>query len=206
MKVIFSCITIGFFLMACNPKNNDIPNKLPVEDAATETWNGFRKIEPVEIRNPIQLIGKEWMLITSGNDSSFNTMTASWGGIGEIWYKPVTFITVRDTRYTYEFLKKNEYYTLTFFDESYKNILNMLGTKSGRDTDKIKESGLTSVSTPTGSVSFTEAQMIIECRKLYADPINKENILDNTIVEKTYGSETAPHTLFIGEIVNVWVK
>ncbi len=47
--------------------------------------------------------------------------------------------------------------------------MTILGTKSGRDTDKIEESGLTPVSLPSGAVAYTEAHTIIECKKIYED-------------------------------------
>ena len=37
--------------------------------------------------NPFTKIGSEWMLITAGDESGCNTMTASWGGLGVLWGK-----------------------------------------------------------------------------------------------------------------------
>ena len=64
--------------------------------------------------NPFQKIGKEWMLITAGNKEKANTMTASWGGVGVLWGKNVVFAFVRDTRYTKEFIDREETFSLTF--------------------------------------------------------------------------------------------
>ena len=58
------------------------------------------------------------MLVTAGDESSYNTMTASWGGMGYIWERPSTFIFIRDTRYTYQFLQQHESFTLSFFNEN----------------------------------------------------------------------------------------
>jgi flavin reductase (DIM6/NTAB) family NADH-FMN oxidoreductase RutF len=81
----------------------------------------FKEIKPTEIKgNPIHLIGQEWMLITAGTPQHFNTMTASWGSMGELWFKPVCFCFVRPQRYTYEFMEKSDVFTLSFFDEQYK--------------------------------------------------------------------------------------
>jgi len=207
MKNLFLIIVVVTLFVSCKQDNKSEGLINKQGSKSVEQWNGYRKIEPTDIKdNVIKLIGKEWMLITSGNEDSFNTMTASWGGLGEIWFKPVSMITVRDTRYTYEFLQKNDYYTLSFFPDRLKNKLSLLGSKSGRDADKVKEAGLTPIDTPKGSKAFSEARMIIECRKLYSEPFNKESILDKDIVNKVYGSETSMHTLYIGEIVNVWVR
>ena len=89
-----------------------------------------------------RLIGKEWMLITAGNIQHFNTMTASWGGLGWLWNKPVAFIFVRPERYTYEFIESGGRITLSFLPEAFKPVLNLCGSKSGREIDKIKETGL----------------------------------------------------------------
>ena len=64
------------------------------------------------------------MLITAGMPDHFNTMTASWGRMGELWFKPIFFCLVRPQRYTYEFMEKCEVFTLLFFDERYKSQLN----------------------------------------------------------------------------------
>ena len=89
----------------------------------------FHKIDPKQIPdNPFQLIGGDWMLVTSGVPGACNTMTASWGGVGVIWNKPVTTIYIRPQRYTYEFLEKNSLYTLSFFDEEYRAALKLCGS------------------------------------------------------------------------------
>lgn len=157
--------------------------------------------------NVIKLIGKDWMLITAGGENSFNTMTASWGALGEIWSKPVSIITVRDIRYTYEFLENNEHYTLSFFPDEYKDALTILGTKSGRDSDKVKESGLTPLPLENGTIGFKEAKLVIECKKLYAEPFKKASFIDETVYENIYEKgENSMHTLYIGEIINVYIK
>ena len=171
-------------------------------------WNGYTKVKAMDIeRNAVALVAKDWMLITAGNEVSFNTMTASWGALGELWAKPVFMCFVRESRYTHQFMQDNDYYTLCFFDEAYRDKLQLLGSKSGRDTDKIKESGLTPVATPLGSMAFAEARMIIECKKLYSAPFDPANFHDAGLFSSIYtGHETSMHTQFIGQTVNVWVK
>jgi flavin reductase (DIM6/NTAB) family NADH-FMN oxidoreductase RutF len=156
--------------------------------------------------NAIRMIGKDWMLISAGStDNGFNMMTASWGGLGFLWQKPVSFIFVRPQRYTFEFTEKGEYYTMTFFEEEHRDILRHMGTVSGRDFDKINESGLTPVTTENGSTGFAEAKLIIECRKLYAGVINPDDFTDTDLDSTIYPSKDY-HTMYIGEIVNVWRK
>ena len=102
------------------------------------------KIDPKQIdENVIRLIGSQWMLVTAGNPAHFNTMTASWGGLGFLWNRPVAFVFIRPQRYTFQFAEENSGLTLSFFGEEYRDALKICGSRSGRDTDKVAEAGLT---------------------------------------------------------------
>lgn len=151
-----------------------------------------------------KLIGKDWMLVTAGNPENCNTMTASWGGLGELWNRPVAFIFVRPTRYTYEFIERENFFTLSFFEEKHRKTLQLCGTISGRKSDKIAESGLTPVASDNGSVFFQEAKLVLECKKLYFADLNPENFLDPNI-EKHYPHKDY-HRVYIAEIVNSYSK
>lgn len=165
----------------------------------------YKRIAPSEIKeNPFSLIGDEWMLITAGNMENYNTMTASWGGFGVLWHKNICTIYVRPQRYTFEFMEKNEVFTLSFFDSKYKEALKFCGSKSGRDYNKADETGLTPVSTEQSSVGFREAEMIIECRKIYCQDIVPENFLDESI--KNNYPDSDYHRVYVGEIINVYSK
>lgn len=165
----------------------------------------FKNISPTLITdNPFQLIDKEWMLITAGGIESFNTMTASWGGFGILWNKPVVFCFVRPVRYTYEFMEKAGFFTATFFDREYRKALNFCGANSGRDTDKMAATGLTPVASPNGSVYFEQARLVLECRKLYFSDINPEHFIDPAINNNYPMADY--HRMYIGEIVNCMLK
>lgn len=167
--------------------------------------NTFKEIKPVEIQgNPIHLIGQEWMLITAGTPEHLNTMTASWGCMGELWFKPVCFCFVRPQRYTYEFMEKSDAFTLSFFDEKYKTQLNFCGSRTGRDTDKIAECGFTPVTAENGSVFFEQARMVLECRKLYFQDLDPARFLDESIM-KNYPKEDY-HRMYVGEITRVLLR
>ncbi len=165
----------------------------------------FKEINISDLNlNPFAKIGKEWMLITAGSKENFNTMTASWGGLGVLWNKNVAFTFIRPSRYTFEFTQKEEYFSLCFFHEEYKSALTLCGTKSGRDTDKVKEANLT----PTfidGVPCFDEASMVIICRKVYAQEMLKECALCED-VKKHYGENEPYHTMYVGEIVKAYTK
>jgi flavin reductase (DIM6/NTAB) family NADH-FMN oxidoreductase RutF len=151
--------------------------------------------------NIFQMFDNEWMLITAGKIESFNLMTASWGSFGILWNMPVAFAFVRPQRHTYNFINSNSQFTLTFFDRQHKHILNYCGQHSGKDVDKVKETGLIPMVTPSGSISYEQAQLIIECRKIYSDDIKADKFIDTDIIRKVYPTKDF-HRLFIGEIIH----
>ncbi len=165
----------------------------------------FKEIAPEElVEAPFKLIWKDWMLVTAGGIDSFNTMTANWGGLGELWFKRVCYVVVRPSRYTYEFMERGDVFTLTFFDQKYRDALNICGAKSGRDIDKVKETGLTPVASEAGGVYFDEARIVLECKKIYFQDINPSNFLDDSIKEGYPDSDY--HRLYIGEILRCMVR
>ncbi|MBE5967688.1 MAG: flavin reductase family protein [Lachnospiraceae bacterium] len=161
--------------------------------------NYFKEISPEAIRkNTFQLIGKEWMLITAGDENKANAMTASWGGLGVMYGKNVAFIVVRPQRYTKEFLDREETFSLNFFEKEYKDVLKYMGSVSGRDEDKITKSGLTleySDHTPY----FNEARNILICKKLFKQTLQGEALLDERLVKTWYPNKDY-HDLYIAEI------
>ena len=149
--------------------------------------------------NPFDLISKQWMLISAGTEEKWNTMTASWGGVGVIWGKPSATCYIRHSRYTKEFVDASEYFTLTFLKDGHRDALNLLGTKSGRDMDKMHGSGLTPVMVD-GQPAFAEAELVLVCRKRCKSEIAPEDILQQETLDKWYGDKDY-HTMYIGEIV-----
>ncbi|MDR1862723.1 MAG: flavin reductase [Treponema sp.] len=156
--------------------------------------------------SPSERIGTGWMLITAGDGAGWNTMTASWGGLGVLWGRDVAFMFIRPSRFTYQFANSSPLFSLSFFDESHRNALNICGAKSGRDIDKAAEAGLTPiVFGVTGAIGFKEAREIIVCRKLYTHDFDPAQFLDPTSIEKNYGGKDY-HRMFIGEILSLLVK
>ena len=164
----------------------------------------YRKIELQDLNlNPFTRIGKDWLLITAGTKEHYNTMTASWGGVGVLWNKNVATIYIRPQRYTKEFVDANDTFSLTFFDETYKKALSFCGSKSGRDYDKAKETGLTpdfSYAAPT----FAEGNLVFICKKIHSQEIDPACFLDADI-EKNYPQKDY-HTMYIGEILEAYIK
>lgn len=165
----------------------------------------MKKIDISELRmNPMTKIGKEWMLVTAGcQERGYNTMTASWGHLGHIWGFDTSVIYVRPQRYTKQFVDREEKYTLCFFP-GYKKEMGYLGTKSGRDEDKVAAVGLTPVF-GDGFTYFAEASLVLVCRKLYRAPLKEEYFLDKSIVSDDYPNKDF-HDLYVGEILEVYVS
>jgi flavin reductase (DIM6/NTAB) family NADH-FMN oxidoreductase RutF len=164
----------------------------------------FKESKPELLRdNPFKLIGTDWMLITAGTPDSFNTMTASWGGMGVLWQKQVCFCFIRPTRYTYEFVERARHFTLSFFYAHYRNVLEFCGSHSGRDTEKVKESNLTPVKKDE-CVYFAEARLVLVCKKLYFQDINPDHFLDPQI-DSLYPVKDY-HRMYVGEIITCLTK
>lgn len=196
-------LTLGIFavllLASCGNKANE-------PEAKTQTSDQWQEIKPQEIDvNAVKMFADDWMLLSAGKDTSMNMMTIAWGGLGELWGKPVVTIYVSTDRYTYKFLEENEYFTVTAFPEQYRDKLQYLGSVSGRDEDKLKGSGLTAEFTKLGNPIYKEANLAIECKKLYAEPLNKELM---PLEQRQWYDEKKQgvHVMYIGEIVNVWKK
>ncbi len=166
----------------------------------------FRKIDITELRfNPFTKIGKEWTLITGGNMEKFNTMTASWGQLGVIWNKNVFTCYIRPNRYTYEFIEQGESFAVSFLGEEYRNALAFCGSHSGKDCDKMAETGLVPVEMD-GCVGFEQADMILVCRKLYSYDLQEKGFLTNDGIQEQFFSSDPYHRAYISEITGVYVK
>lgn len=199
--------------------NNDSKERQSEEETETkeERSTEFKKIDPKDIPgNAIEIIADEWMLITAGNKESYNTMTASWGGLGSLWWKPVSICYIRPDRYTFGFMEKGDYYTLCFFDKEHRQALRICGSSSGRDykgKNKAEDAGLTPAYTENGAVYFKEAYLVLECRKLYSDQFEADGFATEIVAEDDmtgdkfiYNELPEYHKLYIGEIINCWIR
>ena len=163
-------------------------------------------IDPKELtENPFRLIGDRWTLITAGNEESLNTMTASWGGFGVLWNKPVVYVFIRPQRHTLGFVQRENHFTLSFFGEEQRPALQLLGSRSGRDGDKVAASGLTPCFTELGNPTFEEATLVMECRKLFDGTFKAEDFVIEALRDTVYPNSDFHH-VFVGEIVGCWTE
>lgn len=171
-----------------------------------ERMKEFIKVDVSTIdRNFIKAISQDWMLITAGDSERFNTMTASWGFVGEMWGKHCAIAMIRPQRYTATFTELKERMTLSFLGEEYREALQFCGTKSGRDTDKFAATGLTPVFTESGTPAVGEATLVLECRKLYCQQLDKGSFIDKECDVKWYPKEDY-HLMYILEIEAAYLK
>ena len=159
-------------------------------------------IEQLEI-NPFEKIGKEWALVSAGSRKKANTMTISWGGVGVLWGKNVAFIFIRDSRYTKEFIDSNDFFSVSFLNDQYRDALNNCGSHSGKDEDKLKNAGLNwnyKLSIPF----VDEGNLILLCQKLSATKINEDSFLAPEI--KKWYADGDMHTMYVAEILEVLAR
>ena len=151
--------------------------------------------------------GSDVTIVTHGRAGTLedsNTMTVSWGGVGTMWSLPVATIYIRPQRYTKEFIDREDRFTVSFYSPEHKRALGVLGAKSGRDGDKVAEVGFTPVQVGEG-VAFDEAELVLVCRKLYADTIKPERFIDRSCDTKWY-PEHDYHTMYIGEVEHAFAR
>ena len=175
--------------------------------AFAQEENGFKKFN---VKEDFTENGFQWFqeaeLLAAGTKEKSNAMTIGWGGIGTLWGRPALTVYVAEKRYTKEFMDKAEYFTVMAFDVEKSNVLNYMGTKSGRDGNKALALGLHTAFTANGSPYYTEANMVIECKLMYAAPFDP-NGFKSDVPKNMYGHFPAGiHTMYIGEVINAWKK
>lgn len=167
--------------------------------------SNFKEIKPEELnKSAFQLIGNDWMLIAAEKDNKVNAMTASWGGFGVMWGKNVVYIVLRPQRYTKEFVDNSNTFSISFLGSEYKKLLGYFGSISGRDEDKIEKSKLT-VNHLEDTPYFEEGNIVLKCKKLYAQEFKPECFIQTDLDEKWY-PEKDYHTMYVAEIEKTLIK
>lgn len=214
--LLFSIIALSF--IGCNnpqksletTTNNAIDSidYSNVKDKSFEQL--FKKIEPTDLTdNVFKLVGQDYSVITAGSDSLYNSMTASYGGWGQLFDNPTTWCFLRANRYTLELMKKERTYTMSYFPDQYKKEVLYFGSKTGRDTDKMKDNKLTFVKTPEGNITYKEAKLVIECKLVEVTTVNPDDFYiekGKTFVQDAKKDANDYHKLVFGEITNVWIR
>ena len=147
------------------------------------------------------------LLLAAGNTEKSNAMTIGWGAIGALWgmQRPCITVYVAEKRHTKLFMDSSDYFTIMAFYNG-DNILEYMGSKSGRDGDKAKALGLHTAYTANGAPYYTEADLVIECRTMYAAPFDPKGFRSD-VPRKMYERFPAGiHSMYIGEVTGAWQK
>ena len=216
MKKIVFIVLGALFLVSCNQNSSKEKKSVAEEGKKVENVKElsfdeqFKTISPEEFSgNVFNLVGKDFTVITAGDETLYNSMTAGWGGLGILFNKPTTWCFLRANRYTLELIQQEQKYTMSYFPDEYKDQVLFLGSKSGKDTDKMKETTLTHVQTPSGSISFKEAKIIIECKLIEISTVTPEDYYTEegkNFISDAYKEVGDYHKLVFGEITNIWVN
>lgn len=214
--VPLNCIAIGYPSGEATPKDkwkpeyihydtwDSIPAELP--EAAKKKFSEF-DVKAQWRDNPFTFFRGHGLLLATGNREKSNAMTIGWGALGNIWQRDASTVTVyvAEGRYTYQFMEKARYFTVMQFDESDSNILEYMGTHSGRDEDKAKALGLHTLYTENGTPYYEEASMVLECEILYHYKFMPEGMNDD--IKNFYKDFPAGvHHQYIGKIVKALKK
>ncbi|MDO5443505.1 MAG: flavin reductase [Bacteroidia bacterium] len=201
-------IAAVFCLTSCHEGKSGSENGLNTQKDSLMTNIVWTKSSPSELEvNPFNLLGKDWMALATGSRKGFNSMTIAWGTMGQLWNKPVMIVYVSKDRYSKKLMDSNEYFTVTGFPQTAacRDALEYIGSHSQRDEpDKTANAGLTVEFTQLGNPIFSEGNLAIECKKIYSDEFESDK-MPESLMNSMY-SEMGMHTMYIGEIVNVWEK
>ena len=157
------------------------------------------------VTQPHDLWANRWLLLTAGDfkAAKFNTMTVAWGSFGTMWSLPFAMVVVRPSRYTYEFMEQYDSFTLAVLPEKRRPAMQLMGTRSGRDGDKIAAAKLTPVASgKVDAPSFTEAELVLECRKMYRDRMDPKGFI-HSAVAANYPGKRDYHAIYFGEILAI---
>ena len=180
---------------------------MAIVPAMAQEENGFTKFD---VRKDFTENGFQWFhdaeLLAAGNKEKSNAMTIGWGGIGTLWGRTALTVYVAEKRYTKEFLDREQYFTVMAFDVEHSKVLRHMGTVSGRDEDKAATLGLHTAFTANGAPYYTEAEMVIECKIMYAAPFDPQYFKSDTPKNMYAHFPAGIHSMYIGEVVNAWKK
>lgn len=172
----------------------------------------LKSVSPESIAdNPFTVIGRDWLLVTAcamstDDDGTVstgrpNTMTASWGGLGILWNKPVATIYLRPSRYTKEIIDSTSTFSLSVLPQKYKSALDYCGSHSGRNEDKFRAAKL-DVEYMNGTPWIKQARLVLFCQKLYAQEFDPYCFAEEQLCKQNYRKNDF-HTMYIAEITKV---
>ena len=165
----------------------------------------FQPVDPEDIESGAYKFNGRKLLVTAGDGTRVNTTAASNGGVGQMWGKRVTFICVRENRYTRELIEASGEYSLSFLDnEEFHREIKYLEAVSGKDEDKLKGARL-NICYYEGVPFIEESSNVIICKVIYRKEIGTEGFIDADFRDAFYKDGTK-HVIYVGEIMKVLVR
>ena len=130
------------------------------KDNKNSTGNGRMLWKPGNMVYPVPAV----MVTAADREGKSNSITIAWTGT-VCTNPPMAYISVRPERYSYGMLKETGEFVINLTTEKLVRATDYCGVKSGRDTDKWKETGLTPIPAQEVNVPLIkESPVNIECR------------------------------------------
>ena len=152
------------------------------------------------------IFDKRWALVTASDGARTNSMTVSWGTMGTIWGKatkglPIVTVFINPKRFTFGILEQADLFTVSFYGDEHRHALSLLGSRSGRDGDKLRGTGLTPVQDGQFH-TYKEAELTFECRKIFSQPLERSRIPEE-LASQFYAPGDKAHCMFIGQVEKI---
>jgi flavin reductase (DIM6/NTAB) family NADH-FMN oxidoreductase RutF len=145
------------------------------------------------------------LLVSEGDDGKPNAMTIGWGLVGTMWSEPFFVVAVRLSRHTYKLLEEADKFTVCLPSKGMTEALNICGTKSGRDMDKLKELGLSAKKGLSVAAPYiVECPVHYECEVAFKTQV-EEGALKEELESRVYASGNY-HVLYYGHIKGVYAE
>ena len=143
------------------------------------------------------------LLVSEGDDGKPNAMTIGWGLVGTMWSEPFFVVAVRLSRHTHKLIEEAGKFTVCLPSKGMAEALNVCGTRSGRDMDKLKELGLTAKKgTAVEAPYIAECPVYYECEVAFKTQVEKGELKEE-LENRVYASGDY-HTLYYGHIKGVY--
>ena len=206
-----------FAMIACNNTSQQLETKTKQSKTMAMKQNEIKALsfdelfvaaDVKDLGTPFA-IGEDFSVLTAGDSNHYNSMVASWGGWGILFERPSIYHFLRSNRYTLELMRKKNTYTVSLFPAEYKDQIMIFGGSSGRDSNKMKETTLTAVATPSGNMTYKEAAVVLECKLSEVTTVSPDDFLndsDKQFVVDAHAETGEYHKMIFSEITNVWVR
>ncbi len=143
--------------------------------------------ERVRWKGSVLLAPVPAVLVSVGSGEEANLITIAWTGIVNS-HPPMTYISVRPERHSYELLKKSGEFVIHLPARAQAKALDYCGVYTGAKVNKFEKCRLTKIPSETvGCPTVAECPVALECR---------------VTEEKPLGS----HTMFLAEILSVSLR